>query len=128
MTSADATITGVDFVYVYTKEYAKALDFFENTLGFRCARRYGQLPGAEFDVGNLTLAVIDAPAFDIEFAPSTHPIALHVDDFAAAKARLESRGVTFKHVLDSGVCHMGFFDDPDGNAFLLHQRYDEEDD
>ena len=26
-------------------------------------------------------------------------------------------------VLDSGVCHMAFFRDPDGNALMLHHRY-----
>ena len=25
--------------------------------------------------------------------------------------------------LDSGVCHMAFFKDPDGNALMLHHRY-----
>jgi len=24
---------------------------------------------------------------------------------------------------DSGVCHMAFFNDPDGNALILHRRY-----
>jgi hypothetical protein len=25
--------------------------------------------------------------------------------------------------LDTGVCHMAFFEDPDGNALMLHHRY-----
>ena len=49
--------------------------------------------------------------------------ALHVEDIEAARAELESRGVSFTHALDSGVCHMAFFEDPDGNALLLHHRY-----
>ena len=24
---------------------------------------------------------------------------------------------------DTGVCHMAFFADPDGNALMLHSRY-----
>ena len=24
---------------------------------------------------------------------------------------------------DTGVCHMAFFRDPDGNALMLHRRY-----
>jgi hypothetical protein len=32
--------------------------------------------------------------------------------------------VTFgADTLDTGVCHMAFFTDPDGNALMLHQRY-----
>ena len=38
--------------------------------------------------------------------------------------RRAKRGVTFDgETLDSGVCHMAFFKDPDGNALLLHLRY-----
>jgi predicted enzyme related to lactoylglutathione lyase len=61
----------------------------------------------------------------MEFAPQTnaHP-ALHVDDVAAAKAELEGRGVEFAgEIFDTGVCHMAFFKDPDGNDLMLHNRY-----
>ena len=52
------------------------------------------------------------------------PIALHVDDVAAARAELESRGVTFMgDTIDSGVCHQALFRDPDGNVLDLHHRY-----
>ena len=53
-----------------------------------------------------------------------NPIALQVDDVAAARALLESRGVAFHgDTLDTGVCHMALFSDPDGNALMLHHRY-----
>ena len=42
-------------------------------------------------------------------------IALHVDDFDGAKAKLEQRGVEFVHDMDSGVCWMAIFRDPDDN-------------
>jgi hypothetical protein len=60
----------------------------------------------------------------MEFHPSKNPLALHVEDVEAARAELESRGVEFAaDTLDSGVCHMAFFQDPDGNALMLHHRY-----
>jgi hypothetical protein len=39
--------------------------------------------------------------------------------------RLQSAGVEFEfpEPYDSGVCHMAFFFDPDGNALALHRRY-----
>ena len=56
--------------------------------------------------------------------PNASVIALHVDDVAAARATLESRGVSFGgDIFDTGVCHMAFFADPDGNALMLHDRY-----
>ena len=37
---------------------------------------------------------------------------------------LEARGVQFEgDTFDTGVCHMAFFRDPDGNALMLHHRY-----
>ena len=37
---------------------------------------------------------------------------------------LEAKGVAFAgDTLDTGVCHMAFFNDPDGNDLMLHHRY-----
>jgi predicted enzyme related to lactoylglutathione lyase len=60
----------------------------------------------------------------MEFRPSTSPIALRVDDVAAARERLEAEGVEFHGaIVDSGVCHQAYFADPDGNPLILHHRY-----
>jgi len=117
-------VKGVDFVYVPTRDFAAAVEFYGTLLGLPCSVRYGQRPGGEFETGNLTLQVLEAEAFGLEFHAGKNPIALHVDDVEAARAELESRGVSFKgDILDSGVCHMAFFEDPDGNALMLHHRY-----
>ena len=117
-------VTGVDFIYVPAKDFDAAVDFYGTVLGLPCTARYGQHPGAEFETGTLTLAVIESTFFGMEFRPLNHPIALHVDDIEATRAELESHGVTFaRDTLDSGVCHMAFFEDPNGNALMLHNRY-----
>jgi catechol 2,3-dioxygenase-like lactoylglutathione lyase family enzyme len=61
----------------------------------------------------------------MEFAPQRNGhIAFAVADVPAARAELEARGVEFSgETLDSGVCHMAFFRDPDGNDLMLHHRY-----
>jgi predicted enzyme related to lactoylglutathione lyase len=67
---------------------------------------------------------MESAAVGIEFQPSKHPIALHVDDVAAARGGLEEQGISFMgQTIDSGVCHMAFFEDPDGNTLMLHHRY-----
>jgi catechol 2,3-dioxygenase-like lactoylglutathione lyase family enzyme len=124
MSTPTSLVTGVDFVTVFTKDFAAAVEFYGTLLGLPCSAEYGRIPGAEFETGSLTLQVLEAEAIGREFHPSTHPIALHVEDVEAARAELESRGVSFKgEMIDSGVCHMAFFEDPDGNALLLHHRY-----
>jgi catechol 2,3-dioxygenase-like lactoylglutathione lyase family enzyme len=117
-------VTGVDFVVVATKDIDAAEEFYGTVLGLPVGARYGKMPGVEFETGNLTIAVMQAEAFGMQFAVNPSPIALQVDDTHAARAELESRGVLFAaDTIDSGVCHMAFFRDPDGNALMLHHRY-----
>jgi len=117
-------ITGTDFICLPTKDYAAAAEFYGDVLGLRNSATYGHVPGGEFETGNLTLQLIDAGAIGRDHVPHAFPIALHVDDVAAARGELEDRGVTFlADTIDSGVCHMAIFPDPDGNVLMLHSRY-----
>lgn len=117
-------INGTDFITVGTTNYEAAAEFYGNVLGLEFAKRWGDMPAGEFETGSLTIGVMQTDAFGIEFKPNNLPIEFHVDDFDAAKAELESRGVSFKgDVLDSGVCYQAFFEDPDGNALAIHHRY-----
>ena len=117
-------ITGTDFAYIPTQDFDRAVEFYGETLELPELKRYGSMPGVEFETGNLTLAVIEPTAFGQEFHPNANGIALQVEDVEAARALLEERGVEFvADTMDSGVCHMAFFKDPDGNTLLLHNRY-----
>jgi predicted enzyme related to lactoylglutathione lyase len=122
--AASGPITGVDFATVFVKDYPAAVEFYGQTLGLEHSVDYGKIPGGEFETGNLTLQVLDAAAVGQEFRPNGHPLAFHVDDVEATRSELESKGISFSaDTMDSGVCHMAFFTDPDGNALLLHHRY-----
>jgi predicted enzyme related to lactoylglutathione lyase len=79
---------------------------------------------AEFETGNLTLSIIDAEKMGLEHHTQQTEIALHVEDVAEMRKTLEGRGVEFRgETFDTGVCHMAFFNDPEGNALMLHHRY-----
>ena len=122
--AGEPLVTGTDFITIGTTDYEAAAEFYGNVLGLEFAKRWGNMPAGEFETGNLTVAVMQTDAFGIEFRPSNMPVEFHVEDFEAAKAELESRGVEFKgDVIDSGVCHQAFFEDPDGNALAIHNRY-----
>ena len=117
-------VTGTDFVTVSAKDFDAAVDFYGNTLGLALSARYGQMPGVEFETGNLTIAVMESEKFGMEYRTTTNPLALRVDDVHAARAELESKGVKFLgDTLDTGVCHMAPFEDSEGNTLLLHHRY-----
>ena len=117
-------VTGVDFVCVPTQNWEQSKDFYGETLGLERSKRWGKMPASEFETGSLTIALMQSDAFGIEFAPHSLPIALHVDNVAAAREALEAKGVQFGgDTLDSGVCHMAHFRDPDGNVLMLHHRY-----
>jgi predicted enzyme related to lactoylglutathione lyase len=119
-------ILGTDFVAVPTDDFDASYRFYGDVLGLPCIARYGQKPGAEFQAGNLTLAVMQNDAFGGTFSPNTMPIALRVADVAAARERLIAAGVRFHtEPFDSGVCHQAIFSDPAGNPLSLHHRYAE---
>ena len=117
-------ITGVDFICVPTQDFEKAREFYGDVLGLERSKQWGSMPAQEFETGSLTLAVMQSDAFGLSFDRHSHPIALHVDDVEAARSELEGKGIKFEaDTLDSGVCHMAYFTDPDGNALMLHHRY-----
>jgi len=123
-TGQQNVITGTDFVVVPTRDFDQAVEFYESVLGLACSARYGKMPGAEFETGSLTLAVMATEEFGMGFTANRNPIALQVDDYQAARSELEQRGVTFtSDTIDSGVCHMAAFEDPDGNVLMIHHRY-----
>ena len=117
-------INGVDFVAIPCREAAATREFYENVLGLDFSTQWGEMPAYEFEPGDVTIAIMQMESFGQEFKPNGAPIAFHVDDFEAAKAALEERGVEFQtDVIDSGVCHQIFFSDPDGNPVGIHNRY-----
>ena len=121
-----ALITGTDFLIIGSTDVDRSVKFYGETLGLERGKQWGNMPGYEFETGNLTIAVIQSDAFGLEFKPNTNPLEFRVDDFEAAKSELESRGVEFQgDPIDSGVCLQTFFRDPDGNLLGIHHRYAE---
>jgi predicted enzyme related to lactoylglutathione lyase len=124
MSNTTPLILGTDFVVVPTDDFDASCRFYEEILGLPCIARYGERPGAEFQAGNLTLAVMQNDAFGASFSPNSMPIALRVDDVAAARQQLIAAGVNFHtEPFDSGVCLQAICSDPAGNPLSLHHRY-----
>jgi len=114
-------ISKVDFVAVPSEDWARSRTFYVETLGLRPDEN----AEAEFWAGDTCFGIWEPKRLGMEFAPQKNGHhALHVDDVEAARKELESKGVEFVgEILDTGVCHMAFFNDPDGNDLMLHHRY-----
>ena len=113
----------VDFVSVLTQDLARAKQFYSEVLGLEV-----ETEGAsdmEFRCGQVTLDVFDPSSIGQSFAPSPAGLALRVADVDAARAELETKGVVFDgETIETSVCRQAWFKDPDGNALMLHRRYD----
>jgi catechol 2,3-dioxygenase-like lactoylglutathione lyase family enzyme len=114
-------ITSLDFVAIPSQDSERARSFYVDTLGLRPDDN-GQF---EFWAGDTCFSIWEPERLGSQFAPQKNGhIALHVDDVPAARAELEGKGVSFAgETFDTGVCHMAFFSDPDGNDLMLHHRY-----
>ena len=113
-----------DFVAVPTRDRARAVAFYGETLGLT-KNPNSTDTWIEFETGNLTLSVVVPEEVGIEFAPLPFgTVMLRVPDVKSAKAKLQEAGVEFLgETWDSGVCHGAVFRDPDGNSIGLHHRY-----
>ena len=114
-------ITKLDFVAVPSTDAERTRSFYVDTLGLRPDDK-GRF---EFWAGNTCFGIWEPDKMGGKFAPQHNAhLAFHVDDVAEARAELEAKGVEFlADTLDTSVCHMAFFRDPDGNDLMLHHRY-----
>ena len=84
----------VDFVSFLTQDMVRARRFYTEVLGLEIESEDESGNDMELTAGQVTLDIF------------------------------EGKGVEFDgETLDTGVCHMAFFKDPDGNALMLHRRY-----
>jgi predicted enzyme related to lactoylglutathione lyase len=122
---AELGVERADFVSVPVQDLKRADEFYGRTLGLRRNPNSSDR-WVEYELGNVTLALVSPEAMgpDFEARPNQVPIAFRVADVDEARRKLEAEGVEFPmETIDSGVCHIAPFRDPDGNALQLHRRY-----
>jgi len=113
----------VDFLSFLTQDIARAKEFYSEVLGLELETEGDS--DMEFRVGQLTLDVFDPSSIGQPFAPSPAGLALRVADVDAARGELEAKGVVFDgETIETSVCRQAWFKDPDGNALMLHRRFD----
>jgi len=113
----------VDFVSFLTQDIPRAKRFYTEVIGLEIESE-GE-SDLEFRAGQVTLDILDPSSIGQTSAPSPAGLALRVPDVDAARAELEAKGVEFDgETIETGVCRQAWFKDPDGNALMLHRRFD----
>jgi len=115
-------IRAVDFILLPVSDLERAARFYRETLGLTQEIYSEEYQWAEFDCGNVTLALhggaVPGPDSGIR-------VALAVDNVRLSCARLHAHGVKIaESPTDFSVCRCARILDPDGNSLLLHQRAD----
>jgi len=109
----------VDFVSVPTRDVARAVSWYREVLGLAVS----EVTDGEVETPNVTLSFWSPEADGEPFQPNAAGVGLRVADVAAAVEEVRAAGAEVIGIEDSGVCHMGFVKDPDGNVLILHRRY-----
>ena len=109
----------VDFVSVPTRDTARSVAWYRDVLGLPIS----EFTDAEVETPNVTLSFWNPEEQGEGFVPNESGIALRVLDVEAAVEEVRGKGAEVIGIQDSGVCHMGFVKDPDGNVLILHRRY-----
>ena len=109
----------VDFITVPTRDVSRAMAFYTDVLGLPASEK----SEAEVETPNVTLSFWNPESQGEEFFSNPAGFALRVGDVEEAVGEVRSAGGEVMGVVDTGVCHMGFVKDPDGNTVILHRRY-----
>jgi catechol 2,3-dioxygenase-like lactoylglutathione lyase family enzyme len=108
----------VDFLTIPTRDVERSVRWYTEVLGLELGAE------GEVETPNVTISFWNPERDGEQFTPHVGGFAIRVADVEEARRELEAKGVTFKgETYDSGVCHMGFLEDPDGNTIIVHRRY-----
>ena len=110
----------VDYITIATQDGDRARAWYRDVLGLAVDPNNP----AELTAGQVTLTFWSPVEDGLAFQPNIGGFAVRVADVDAAKHELEAKGVEFDgDIRDTGVCHMAFFKDSEGNQLMLHHRY-----
>lgn len=114
-------IKEVAFVAVAVSDFKRARKFYEETLELKPGPTHGDMPWVEYEIGAVTIGVGQHPNWQPSRDGTT--IAFEADDIDNAIAKLKERGVSFDmEKMETPICWMAQFRDPDGNKLVIHQR------
>ena len=114
-------IKEVAFVAIAVSDKERARKFYQETLELKPTSSGMDGAWVEYDLGTATIGVGCHPAWQPSRDGTT--VAFEVDDIDDTIAKLKERGVAFDmEKMETPVCWMAQFRDPDGNKLVVHKR------
>lgn len=111
----------IAFVAIAVSDAERARKFYQETLELKPSTNAMGGAWVEYDLGATTIGVGCHPAWQPSRDGTT--VAFEVEDIDAAIAKLKERGVAFDmEKIETPVCWMAQFRDPDGNKLVVHKR------
>jgi len=114
-------ITSIAFTVYPVADMARARRFYEKVLGLTVSSNFRD-EWVEYDLGDSTFAITTT---DMGHPPGAKGavVAFEVVDLDLFVKTLKERSVTFvMDSLETPVCRMAVFCDPDGNHITIHKR------
>lgn len=110
-------IKGFDLVGLTVRDAKSTIAFYRDVLGMTPTMTDEH--GAEFELADGATLGIWQPE---ENWPTGWGVMFSVADIKAAVESMRKRGAELSEPMESPVCFMSFGQDPEGNAFIVHQR------
>jgi predicted enzyme related to lactoylglutathione lyase len=111
-------IKGFDLVGLTVRSAKESIAFYRGVLGLKPSAQMEA--GAEFELADGATFGIWQPQ-EGEW-PTGFSVMFSVSDIDAAVAAMRERGAELSDPMETPVCFMSFGKDPEGNAFVVHQR------
>ena len=120
-------ITEIAFTGYSVTDMKRAKGFYEDVLGLKKSRGFGQHENeeqwVEYDIGAGCLALISGGGQNWPPHPAGTAAAFEVDDFDGYVAKLRDSGIKFIwDPQETPMCRMVVVADPDENWVVIHQR------
>ena len=116
-------VSQVWYVTVYVRDFARAMDFYEKTLGLKLRARHDDFGHGSFATDGALFSVQRVDANQASMVGRQTGIGFGVSDLDAEYRTLSGRGVRFTMAPErqSWGGYMSMFADPEGNIFYLDQ-------
>jgi predicted enzyme related to lactoylglutathione lyase len=114
-------INEIGFVSYPTKDMSKARAFYEGVLGLVPSEEFNSGQWVEYNIGHSTLSLGSMDGWDPnKNGPNA---SFEVENFEEAIEHLKKHNIPFTMgPIETPVCFMVMFQDPDGNTLIIHKK------